>query len=252
LVREWWSRNNVLVVKITFVPAVIGAATLAACSGGESPTAGGSMTQESTATAAMTGPAASTEEASCPAGLTMVSGQANIFGAGTDFAPAPGGEDGGVVPPSVQLPEGSTVVTFPTITGSVSPMQALVGRNGPGGDKEGATDITSYGGISGVIDRRNGMFLVGVFLTDDPPSKSAPPRLDFTKSERFRTLTPEVGQTFFVGDGSDRTFQVPRGATRLFLGFADGYSDGHFYQGHPGYYGNNGGYLCVGVKAAEQ
>jgi hypothetical protein len=95
------------------------------------------------------------------------------------------------------------------------------------------------------------MFLVGVFLTDEPPSTSAPERLDFTKRERFRTLAPEVGQTFFIGDGRGRTFRVPGGATRVFLGFADAYSDGHFYQGHPGYYGNNGGHLCVHVKAAN-
>jgi hypothetical protein len=244
------SRKNVFVVKVTFVPAVIGAATLAACGGGER----GSMTQASTTRAAMTEPAASTiaGEASCPAGLAMVSGQANIFGAAASFAPAPGGESGGVLPSSVELPEGSTVVTFPTITGSVTPMQGLADRNGPGGDKEGATDITSYGGISGVVDRRNGMFLVGVFLTDYPPSTSAPERLDFTKGERFKTLAPQIGQTFFIGDGKDRTFHVPPGATRLFLGFADAYSDGHFYQGHPGYYGNNGGHLCVEIKAAEQ
>jgi hypothetical protein len=243
------------VVKITFVPAVIGAAALAACGGGgKNSAATGSMTQDSTASAAMNGPAASTaaEEASCAGGFTVVSAQANIFGAGSDFAPGPGGGGGGVVPPSVQLPAGSSVVTFPTITGTVSPMQRLVDRNGPGGDRQGATDITSYRGISGIVDGRNGMFLVGVFLTDDPPSTSAPKPLDFTKRERFQTLEPGIGQTFFVGDGKDRTFHVPPGATRLFLGFADAYSDGHFYQGHPGYYGNNGGHLCVGVDVAAE
>jgi hypothetical protein len=238
------------VVKITFVPAFIGAAALAACGGGgENPAATGSMTQGSTASSATTGPTASTaaDETSCPAGLTMVSGQANIFGAGSDFAPGPGGGGGGVVPPSVQLPAGSRVVTFPTITGTVSPMERLVDRNGPGGDRQGATAITSYGGISGIVDRRNGMFLVGVFLADDPPSTSAPKPLDFSKRERFQTLEPGIGQTFFIGDGKDRMFHVPPGATRLFLGFADAYSAGSFYQGHPGYYGNNGGHLCVNV-----
>jgi hypothetical protein len=233
--------------------AVVGTAALVACSGDQNPAATGPMTQGST-TPAATEPGVSTAAGgpSCPAGLIMVSGQANIFGAGTDFAPGPGGGGGGVVPPSLQVPEGSTLVTFPTIRGSVSPMESLVDRNGPGGDTEGATDITSYGGISGVVDRRNGMFLVGVFLTEHPPSTSAPKRLDFTKRERFQTLAPRVGQTFFVGDGRGRAFRVPRGATRLFLGFADAYSAGSFYQGHPGYYDNNGGHLCVGVDVAEQ
>jgi hypothetical protein len=248
------SRKNALVVKITFVLAVMVATALAACGGGENQSAGGSMTQGSTAPTATTEPAPSTaaEQDSCPSGLTLVSGQANIFGAGSDFAPGPGGEGGGVVPPRVELPEGASVVTFPIIRGTVSPMESLVARNGPAGDRVGATDITSYGGISGIVDRRTGMFLVGVFLTDDPPPKSAPERLDFTKGERFKTLAPEIGQTFFIGDGRGRAFRVPRGATRLFLGFADAYTGGHFYQGHPGYYANNGGHLCVETKAAKQ
>jgi hypothetical protein len=70
-------------------------------------------------------------------------------------------------------------------------------------------------------------------------------------AERFRMLAPEVGQTFLIGDGRGRAFRVPGGATRVFLGFADAYSDGHFYQGNPGYYGNNGGHLCVAVKPGE-
>jgi hypothetical protein len=235
---------------ITLVLAVAALGALTACNGGGNQAEDGSMTQTSPSPAGATAPNASTEAegASCPAGLTMVSGQANIFGAGSDFAPAPGGESGGVVPPGVQLPEDSSAVTIPTIRGKVSPMSALVDYSGAGGDGQGATDITSYGGISGIVDRRNGMFLVGVFLTDEPPSTSAPKRLDFTNRERFRTLAPDIGQTFFIGDGRGRTFRVPSGATRVFLGFADAYSNGHFYQGHPGYYGNNGGHLCVAVK----
>ncbi len=205
----------------------------------------------------MTGPAGSTEAASCPTGLTMVSAQANIFGAGSDFAPGPGGGGGGVVPPSVQLPQGASVVAFPTVTGKVTARMGSIGYHGPGGDGEGETDITSYGGISGIVDRRHGMFLVGVFLTDDPPSNLPPRRLDFTKHERFRTLAPGVGQTFLVGDGKNRAVDVPPGATRLFLGFADAYSLGEAalqgnYQGRPGYYDNNGGHLCVGVEVAKR
>jgi hypothetical protein len=213
----------------------------------------GSMTQPATSPAATVGTQASTaaEAVSCAAGLTRVSGKANIFGAGSDFAPSPGGESGGVVPPVVELPQNSSVITVRAITGKVSPMKPLVGYGGAGGDGKGATDITSYGGISGIVDRRNGMFLVGVLLSDAPPSTHAPKRLDFTNRERFRTLAPDVGQTFFIGDGRGRTFRIPSGASRLFLGFADAYSDGHFYQGRPGYYGTNGGHLCVAVRPAE-
>jgi hypothetical protein len=239
--------------QITHVLAVVGVAIVAACGGGDSPATSGSMTQGSTAPTATTGPAASTaaDGASCPDGFTTVSGQANIFGAGTDSAPDPGGGGGGVVPPSWRLPEGSSVVRFPTVTGKVTSLLGLVDYFGPAGDVRGATNIESYGGISGIIDRRSGMFLVGVFLTDDPPSTPAPKRLDFTKGERFQMLAPRVGQTFFIGDGRGRTFRVPP-ATRLFLGFADAYSDQKFYQGHPGYYENNSGHLCIEVEAAKQ
>lgn len=238
--------------QITLVPALVSAAALAACSGDKNPTAAESTKQPSTTPTTMTGPGPSTtaRDASCPSGSTLVSAQANIFGAGSDFAPGPGGGGGGIVPPSVQIPEGSGVITFPTVSGKVTARMGSLPYKGPGGDEKGETDITSYGGISGIVDRRHGMFLVGVFLTDDPPSNLAPRRLDFTKHERFRTLAPRLGQTVFIGDGRDRTFRVPAGATRIFLGFADAYSLGESalqgnYQGRPGYYDNNGGHLCV-------
>jgi hypothetical protein len=247
-----------LVVKVTFVLAVAAAIALAACDGGENPAAPGAMTQGSTMSASPTGSTASTgtEGPSCAGGLMAVSAQANIFGAGSDFASGPGGGGGGVLPPSVQLPGGASVVTFPTVKGKVTALMGSLGYKGAGGDGSGETDITSYGGISGIVDERHGMFLVGVFLTDEPPSTTAPARLDFTKREGFRTLAPRIGQTFFIGDGKDRTVHVPPGATRLFLGFADAYSLGEGalqgnYQGRPGYYDNNGGHLCVGVKASE-
>jgi hypothetical protein len=243
------------VVKVTFVLAVAGAIALAACDGSENPAAPGAMTQGSTMAASTTGSTGSTsmEGPSCAGGLTAVSAQANIFGAGSDFAPGPGGGGGGVLPPSVQLPEGTIVVTFPTATGKVTARMGSLPYTSPGGDGKGKTDITSYGGISGIVDGRHGMFLVGVFLTDDPPANLAPRRLDFTKREGFRTLAPQMGQTFFIGEGGDRTVTVPSGATRLFLGFADAYSSGESglkgnYQGRPGYYDNNDGHLCVAVE----
>lgn len=83
------------------------------------------------------------------------------------------------------------------------------------------------------------MFLVGVFVSDDEPADPAPERLDFTGEETFEELAPEIGQTFLIGDGQGRRFLVPAGATRLFLGFADAF----LYEGAPGWYGNNAGWL---------
>jgi hypothetical protein len=190
-----------------------------------------------------TGASASSELAS-----KTVLAQANIFGAGRAAAPEPGGGGGGVLPPVWHLRRGSArTVTFPRITGKVTPIAGEAPLNGPDGDHRGPTNIESLRGISGIMDFTNGMFLVGVFLTDSAPKRPAPPRIDFTETEKFHVLSPRIGQTFFVGDGKGRRFRVPPAATRLFVGFADGF----FYQGAPGWYGNNAGRLQVTVAVAN-
>jgi len=74
--------------------------------------------------------------------------------------------------------------------------------------------------------------LIGVFLTDaQPDGFSAPAALDFSSiGLAFSTLSPELRQPFFIGDGltgtgtgSVQSFLIPAGATRLFLGTGDGY-----------------------------
>lgn len=174
-----------------------------------------------------------------------VPAEANIFGAGRKEAPAPGGGGAGVVPPSWQLPPGKDrIITFPSVGGQVNPIIMYPDNwNGPAGDLEGPTDVESFEGISGIVHQSNGMFLVGVFLMDAPPSDPAPPRLDFTDGEQFDMLAPKIGQTFLVGDGKGRSYRVPSKANRLFLGFADAY----LFEGAPGWYGNNYGELKVTV-----
>jgi len=102
----------------------------------------------------------------------------------------------------------------------------------PGGTPDG-TDLWSNGaenGISGIqapIDA-----LLGVFLGAAQPSlTSAPASLDFSPAglgTSFATLAPELKQVFFIGDGLAagglvQQFQVPVGATRLYLATHDGY-----------------------------
>jgi hypothetical protein len=84
----------------------------------------------------------------------------------------------------------------------------------------------------------------GTLPPDGVPPLPAPPRLDFTARERFDTLAPLIGQTFFIGDGGGRRYEVPATATRLYVGLADAYN-GVFYHGQPGYCGNNAGRLEV-------
>ncbi|HEX3256487.1 MAG TPA: hypothetical protein VHQ96_11915, partial [Gaiellaceae bacterium] len=119
-------------VKITLLLAVLGSLALTACDGSDNPGATGAMAPSSTMAASATGPAASTsaQGASCGSGLMTVSAQANIFGAGSDFAPGPGGGGGGVVPPSLDLQEGASVVTFPTVTGKVTARMGALAYNG--------------------------------------------------------------------------------------------------------------------------
>lgn len=118
----------------------------------------------------------------------------------------------------------------------------------PGGDPSGPDgdvpkDVVAVGGISGF--RGLGAALVGVFLDDAIPLANPPVSLDFGDAgigTGFASLSPELGQVFFIGDGVTGTgsgmrqgFVAPPSATRLFLGTMDGALPG----GPPGYYTDN-------------
>ena len=74
--------------------------------------------------------------------------------------------------------------------------------------------------------------VMGVFLNDNDPALTAPPstNLDFSTPQRrnFITLSPQLKQVFFIGDGRKdsgelQQFVVPAGATRLYIANMDGY-----------------------------
>jgi hypothetical protein len=95
----------------------------------------------------------------------------------------------------------------------------------------------SENGISGL--RVTVSALIGVFLDSQLPTTTpAPNDLNFEVLTRdFSTLSPELKQVFFIGDGMTNSsviqkFYVPNGATRLFLGTADGF----------GWFNNDGGF----------
>jgi hypothetical protein len=174
----------------------------------------------------------------------VVPARANIFGAGQPTPPDPGGGGRGVPPREIRLPAGARTVTFPAVRGRVNPVASEPRWHGPEGEVEARTDITSFGGISGIV-HRTGMFLTGVFVTDARPAPPAPPRLDFT-ARGVSALAPRIGQTFLIGGGYGRRYRVPAGATRLYLGFADAF----FYMGKPGWYDNNAGRVVATVRIA--
>jgi len=141
-------------------------------------------------------------------------------------------------------------------------------------------DIPATGAISGLIDSTSVFYLTGVYL-DGPQSTSSgsssgvgtssftatgapvselaadstagspPASLDFTGDHSFPTLSPALDQVFFIGDGltgtgtgNEQYFQVPAGATDLYLGFAD--AEG--FDGPPGTYANDSGSLSATVN----
>jgi len=104
---------------------------------------------------------------------------------------------------------------------------------GPDGEAFGYSDpsMINYAQNSPYYLSMNGQLesLVGVFLNSQqvlPPA----PTLDFTEPDSitFETLSPQVQQVFFIGDGLTGTgegavqyFKVPDGADRLYLGLYD-------------------------------
>lgn len=97
-------------------------------------------------------------------------------------------------------------------------------------DNSPSHKLGSVHGLSDITAPINS--LVAVFLDDTPfaSRSAAPPALNFSTAEsrNFKTLTPKIGQIFFIGDGKDengvlQAFVVPAGTTRLYLAIMDQY-----------------------------
>lgn len=114
---------------------------------------------------------------------------------------------------------------------------------GPSGNGLDGSNLAPLGGISGYLGPQGA--LTGVFLSDAIPTSGAPATLDFGPGglgRDFLTLTPELGQIFYIGDGKTsldvfQTFIAPTGATRFALGIPDGFG----FWGLPGAYDDNDG-----------
>lgn len=98
-----------------------------------------------------------------------------------------------------------------------------------GGGPCGGGSFPAALGVSGYNGPINA--LIGVFLDASTPAGAAPPALDFSTpgSLAQATVSPQLRQVFFIGDGRTGTgsgtvqqFVVPAGATRLFLASSDG------------------------------
>ena len=119
---------------------------------------------------------------------------------------------------------------------------------GPSGNGEAGSKLRPLDGISGYAGPEGA--LTGVFLSDAIlDTEPAPLTLDFTPTgigTHFATLSPLIGQVFYIGDGvknngETQTFITPKGATRLALGVPDGF----LFDGEPGAYDDNDGSYLV-------
>ncbi len=189
-----------------------------------------------------------------------VQGTANIFGAGHATPPAPDGGGGGTLPTLLNIPGGlgGGWVEFGAITGVVSCCEDIenAGNGADGGPfASGDTDVTSFGGISGLVHSAKTMFLVGVFVDDNEPGDPAPDRLVYDDiTDGSSNYSPLLNQSFFIGDGEGdalpftrvdgvtQKFFIPSGATRLYLGFVDAFEFGNPTNA-PGFYDDNVGKL---------
>lgn len=159
----------------------------------------------------------------------------------------------GTLPPSANFVAGpNEILKFSSVTGTVGCNFSIT--NGPDGTcyPGVSTTVTSYGGISGIsVDQAN-MFLVAVFLDSTEPTGAGPSVLAYNYgtpgglNTTDATFSPALDQVFFVGDGltgtgtgSEQVFNVPTGADRLYLGFADS------FDSVPSYYADDVGSLTA-------
>ena len=179
----------------------------------------------------------------------------------TDVIYAAGGQanalngTGGTTPSFINVTSGSTL-TF-SATGSVV-LNLTSGNNSNDADGVGAAPGTSsnsgYGSISG-INAPNAGYLVGVFIPSGGATGAAPASLDFTSGggTSFASLSPQLDQVFFIGDGltgdgtgAPQTFFAPTGASTLYLGISDACG----YNGSPSCYGDNSRSFSVTINSS--
>jgi hypothetical protein len=143
------------------------------------------------------------------------------------------------------------VTGLSSITFSVSTGQTVTVNGGNYNDADGIGSVsgeynTGANGISGITTSTAG-FIAGAFV--GATSGATPTALDFTTSgTSFASLSPELQQAFFIGDGltgdgtgATQTFYVPTGATTLYLGLTDACG----YTGGPSCFNDNVGSFSV-------
>jgi hypothetical protein len=186
--------------------------------------------------------------------IYTVPATANLYSAGLSSPVAPGGGGAGTLPIYIPVSADQSAFQF-SASGSITENIWVGVYHGPDGGSIIGLTVYAYGGLSGFMTDLT-LPLAGVFLSDSAPQDPAPPTLDFRSQGLgldFLTLSPLNGQVFFIGDGQTsggiaQTFNVPAGATRLYLGCPDAPNG----QDYPGTYDDNAGTLDVAVIAVPE
>jgi len=186
-----------------------------------------------------------------------IPGNSEIAGAGNAGLP----DSSGVAPIEFDLPAYASVFTMISASGTIT-LNSRGGSNDADGvivsgsyglSLPNASYASAYGGISGIKQPGAGA-IIGVFEPATAPTGAAPPTLDFTViGKNFTSFAPLLYQLFYIGDGltgdgsgTVQQFNVPPGATRLFLGI----SDAPGFDGNPGAYSDNSGAFIVSFQIA--
>lgn len=184
--------------------------------------------------------------ASAQAGTTVtVNGQDDVYQAN-----GPDGSDG-------LAPQTINVSALTSITFSVSAGRTVTVNGGTYNDADGVGSLsgefnTGANSISGITTPTAGA-IIGVFegatLTTTPAALNFDTGVGNTPgTTSFASLSPELQQAFFIGDGltgdgtgATQTFYIPTGATTLYLGLADACG----YNGSPSCFFDNSGSFTV-------
>jgi hypothetical protein len=158
--------------------------------------------------------------------LVIVPGAAN-----PNLAGQPGGVsccDGDSSPGQSPVLAASGFAAGSTFTFSATGTADGAGTGATGSDGAYPFNMTEYGLGVAPANGVGTLGLVGVFLGNSTPSGSSEPgRIDFSRDLNFASLSPGLKQIFWIGDGRTKggavqRFISPAGATRLYLGTADG------------------------------
>jgi hypothetical protein len=169
---------------------------------------------------------------------------ANVYGSGHSGAaatPQPAGGGGGTAPPSVDVLTTTQFGFLGSGNAKFSPINPT--STTPDGIAGAPTPFNGFNGLSGFSsDQAFGLY--GVFVGAIEPADPQPAALNFVGNTTFASLSPQLDQVFYIGDGltstgsgSTQAFNVPAGALKLYFGLADGINS----PIDNGWYGDNSG-----------